>query len=147
MKLHSRRFFSQQLIIFMRLQMWILSKILNRAPWCFCSPGGKSMGKRIGRGSPSLCHKHFFLLGMVISLLLIGRLSVPLYTKWYSAQKILCFKWRIRNGADFKMKLLGPRCLLSRFSCLSEIYSKIHPSLDVVFYSVYLYIVNILSIS
>lgn len=44
------------------------------------------------------------------------------------------------------MKLLGPRCLLSRFSCLSEIYSKIHPSFDV-FYSVYLYIVNMLSIS
>lgn len=44
------------------------------------------------------------------------------------------------------MKLLGPRCLLSRFSCLSEIYSKIHPSFDV-FYSVYLYTVNMLSIS
>lgn len=45
------------------------------------------------------------------------------------------------------MKLLGPRCLLSRFACLSEIYSKIHPYFDVVFYSVHLYIVNMLSIS
>lgn len=122
-----------------------LSKILNRAPSCFCSPGGRSVGKRIGRGSSSLCHKHFFLLMIVISSLLIGRLSVLLYTKWYSAQKILHFQWRIRNE-DFKMKLLGPRCPLSRYACLSKIYYKIHPSLNVVFYSVYIYILRICSV-
>lgn len=110
------------------------SKILNRAG-----------GQENGRGSSSLCHEHFFLLRMVISSLRIGGLSVPLYTKCYSAQKILCFKWRIRSNEDFKMKLLGPRCLLSRFACLSEIYSKIHPSLDL-FSILYIYILWICSI-